>query len=154
MDLFNSSKLTSSPDTSQVKHVGSSPHAILDQNQEHANTSGNTDWWKKYVNYNYGEKNHKNDLAQLFDSGSASHFSLPLSSFPSPIPFSPFSRETTGDESGKIEVSSFFSDEYCPYYNPPFSQKQNEKKRNNVIDLKKLGLLLFKKAWILLLLII
>lgn len=38
MDLFNSSKLTSSPDTSQVKHVGSSPHAILDQNQEHAKT--------------------------------------------------------------------------------------------------------------------
>ena len=38
MDLFNSSKLTSSPDTSQVKHVGSSPHAIFDQNQEHAKT--------------------------------------------------------------------------------------------------------------------
>ena len=36
MDLFNSCKLKSSPETSQVKHVVSSPDAILDQNQEHA----------------------------------------------------------------------------------------------------------------------
>ena len=81
MDLFNSCKLTSSPETSQVKHVGSSPDAILDQNQEHAktllvtptdekkNTSSRPIGHKKY---NYGEKNHKNDVAQL-------------SSFPSPL---------------------------------------------------------------------
>ena len=76
MDLFNYCKLTSSPETSQVKHVGSSPDAILDQNQEHAKTLLVTPTDEKNMSsrpighnkYNYGKKNHKNHLAQLFDS--------------------------------------------------------------------------------------
>ena len=61
--------------------------------------------------YNYGEKNHKNDLAQLFDSShNFSTQDLPVVS-PFPFPpshhpsrFSPFSRETTGDESDSIAM--------------------------------------------------
>ena len=101
----------------QVKHVGSSPDFILDQNQEHAKTLLVTPNDEKNTSsrpighneYNYGEKHHKNDLAQLFDSlHNFSTQDLPVV-FPFPFPpshhpsrFSPFSRETTGDESGAL----------------------------------------------------
>ena len=52
--------------------------------------------------YNYGEKNHKNDLAQLFDSGSASRFSLPLSSFLSPLALLSFLKR---DDWGRVRHS-------------------------------------------------